>query len=516
MPASPHIAELLAPDGVVAKVMGEGFEVRPQQRRMAEGVARAMETASHLLVEAGTGTGKSFAYLLPAALRAAVHGEVVVISTHTISLQEQLIQKDLPLIKGVIERLSEQGALPPAQTASGEHAAIKGVLVKGRGNYVSVRRLKLASERQDRLFADAAARRSLHVIEDWAMTTLDGTLSTLPPIERMGVWDKVQSDSGNCMGKKCPTYQQCFFQRARAEMDGANILVCNHALFFSDLALRSQDVGFLPAYKHVIFDEAHNIEEVASEHFGVGLTEGRVQHLLTTLYAPRSGKGYLPQLSLASGDTESITRAMALVIGWRAFFGHVAGRRKSSAEAKSAAARSVGTVNRSHPCVGRHQNIWRRRSSIAASRASRQPSRRGPVRFQRASSSRKSRTEVRRPRAGAAYGINGERWRQRGRRLAQADAGVRTNRSGPAAQGAVVHQGAQRGDDQRDAGDAHHEGGRAHRTPRNGVRPHHAAAGVRGRGGDAARQPVQLCQAGGVLCGPARTRPAARRARAAD
>ncbi|HEX2837142.1 MAG TPA: helicase C-terminal domain-containing protein [Phycisphaerales bacterium] len=313
MPASLHIAELLAPDGVVAKVMGEGFEVRPQQRRMAEGVARAMETASHLLVEAGTGTGKSFAYLLPAALRAAVHGEVVVISTHTISLQEQLIQKDLPLIKGVIERLSEQGALPPAQTASGEHAAIKGVLVKGRGNYVSVRRLKLASERQDRLFADAAARRSLHVIEDWAMSTLDGTLSTLPPIERMGVWDKVQSDSGNCMGKKCPNHQQCFFQRARAEMDGANILVCNHALFFSDLALRSQDVGFLPAYKHVIFDEAHNIEEVASEHFGVGLTEGRVQHLLTTLYAPRSGKGYLPQLSLASGDTESITRAMALV-----------------------------------------------------------------------------------------------------------------------------------------------------------------------------------------------------------
>lgn len=313
MPASTLITELLAPDGIVAKVMGDGFEVRPQQRRMAEGVARAMETASHLLVEAGTGTGKSFAYLLPAALRAAVHGEVVVISTHTISLQEQLIQKDLPLIKGVIERLSEQGALPPAQTASGEHAAIKGVLVKGRGNYVSVRRLKLASERQDRLFADAAARRSLHVIEDWAMSTLDGTLSTLPPIERMGVWDKVQSDSGNCMGKKCPNHQQCFFQRARAEMDGANILVCNHALFFSDLALRSQDVGFLPAYKHVIFDEAHNIEEVASEHFGVGLTEGRVQHLLTTLYAPRSGKGYLPQLSLASGDTESITRAMGLV-----------------------------------------------------------------------------------------------------------------------------------------------------------------------------------------------------------
>lgn len=313
MPADSLIADLLAPAGVVAGVMGDGFEVRPQQRRMAEGVARAMDTASHLLVEAGTGTGKSFAYLLPAALRAAVYGEVVVISTHTISLQEQLVQKDLPLIQGVIARLAAQGALPPAQTPTGEHAAVKSVLVKGRGNYVSVRRLRLASERQDRLFADPAARRSLHVIEDWALSTLDGTLSTLPAVERMGVWDKVQSDSGNCMGKKCPNHAQCFFQRARGEMDGANILVCNHALFFSDLALRSQDVGFLPAYKHVIFDEAHNVEEVAGEHFGVALSEGRVQHLLSTLYSGRSGKGYLPQLSLSGGDTEAVSRALGLV-----------------------------------------------------------------------------------------------------------------------------------------------------------------------------------------------------------
>ncbi len=321
---SSTIAELLAPGGVVASLMGDGFEVRPQQRRMAEGVSLAMDSASHLLVEAGTGTGKSFAYLLPAALRAAVHGEVVVISTHTISLQEQLVQKDLPLICAVVERLAKEGLLPPAQTPTGEHAKIKSVLVKGRGNYVSVRRLKLASERQDKLFADAAARRSLHVIEDWAMSTLDGTLSTLPAIERMGVWDKVQSDSGNCMGKKCPTYQQCFFQRARGEISGANILVCNHALFFSDLALRSQDVGFLPAYRHVIFDEAHNVEEVAGEHFGVSLSEGRVHHLLSTLHAPRSGKGYLPGLILSAGETDSVSRALALVdrasTAARAFF----------------------------------------------------------------------------------------------------------------------------------------------------------------------------------------------------
>ncbi len=310
------IADLFAQGGVVAHAMGggrEGFEPRPQQKKMAEGVAAAMESASHLLVEAGTGVGKSFAYLLPAALRAAVHGEVVVISTHTISLQEQLINKDIPVIQGVIAALAAKGQLPPAQTATGEHAAVKSVLVKGRGNYVSVRRLQLASERQDKLFADAAARRSLHVIEDWATGTLDGTLSTLPAVERMGVWDKVQSDSGNCMGKKCPRYEQCFFQNARKQMDGANILVCNHALFFSDLALRTQDVGFLPAYKHVIFDEAHNIEEVAGEHFGTSLSEGRVNHLLGTLYSARTGKGYLPQLGLSVDDSSAVTRAMGLV-----------------------------------------------------------------------------------------------------------------------------------------------------------------------------------------------------------
>jgi Rad3-related DNA helicase len=130
----------------------------------------------------------------------------------------------------------------------------------------------------------------------------------------MGIWDKVQSDSGNCMGKKCPNYEACFYQTARKRLDGANLLVCNHALFFSDLALRSQDAGFLPAYQHVIFDEAHNVEEVAGEHFGASLSEGRVQHLLTTLYQPRTGKGYLPQVQLTSADTSGVERAITLVV----------------------------------------------------------------------------------------------------------------------------------------------------------------------------------------------------------
>jgi ATP-dependent DNA helicase DinG len=310
-------AALLAPNGPVASAMrevaGAGFEPRPQQSRMCEGVALAMQRSSTLLVEAGTGTGKSFAYLLPAALRCVLYGQNVVVSTHTISLQEQLIQKDLPVIQRVIDALVESGSLPEPATPDGKARPLKPVLVKGRGNYVSVRRLKLASERQDKLFSDPAARRSLHVIEDWAYTTRDGTVSSLPAIERWGVWDKVQSDSGNCMGKKCPNYEQCFFQSARREMEESNLFVCNHALFFSDLALRAQDAGFLPRYEHAIFDEAHTVEEVAGEHFGASLSEGRVAHLLAGLYQSRTGKGYLSQLSLISEDLRALERTIALV-----------------------------------------------------------------------------------------------------------------------------------------------------------------------------------------------------------
>jgi ATP-dependent DNA helicase DinG len=315
-------ADILSSGGPISKRLGEGFESRPEQVRMAEAVAAAMEAKSHLLVEAGTGVGKSYAYLVPAMLR-ALKGERVVIATNTISLQEQLVEKDIPLLTELVTALAtpqDDVDRDPEATPPGIHA----VLVKGRGNYVSIRRLKLASERQDRLFGDPAARRSLHVIEDWAMTTTDGTLSSLPPLERGGVWDKVQSDSGNCMGRRCPTYEQCFYQRARADLDRANLLICNHALFFSDLALRSQEVGFLPEYHHVILDEAHHVEDVAGEHFGVSLAEGRVAHLLTTLHHARTGKGYLSHLPLLAGEPDAVSRAIRLVdqaaAASRAFF----------------------------------------------------------------------------------------------------------------------------------------------------------------------------------------------------
>ncbi len=342
------IRHILSDSGPIAAALGDRFESRPEQTAMAIAIARTMEKKSHLLVEAGTGVGKSFAYLVPAIVRALTKGEVVIIATNTIALQEQLVNKDIPLLRAILDpedAAAESGdgseggnqhtesdpgfdpdgdaewdSVPISEDPSDRNEIVpprirlKPVLVKGRGNYVSIRRLRLASQRQEKLFSDAAARRSLHAIEDWAYTTKDGTLSTLPQLERPGVWDKVQSDSGNCMGRKCPNHKECYYQTARRELEGANLLICNHALFFSDLALRAQEVGFLPKYHHVILDEAHNVEDVAADHFGISLSEGRVQHLLTTLYHPKTGRGYLPQLGLMANNTESIDLAFRRVV----------------------------------------------------------------------------------------------------------------------------------------------------------------------------------------------------------
>ena len=336
MPPGP--AAILGLDGPIARALGPDYEPREQQLRMAERVAAAMERRETLLVEAGTGVGKSFAYLVPAIQRCLGRGETVVVATNTIALQEQLIERDIPLLQSTVlpansdadrglespppcvaegggsEALPLQGpgagAFQPRADWTGD---LRACLVKGRGNYVSIRRLRLASARQDKLLTDAAARRSLHVIEDWAYETTDGTLSTLPPVERMGVWDKVQSDSPNCMGRKCAHYDECFYQAARRRMERSNLLICNHALFFSDLALRTRGTGFLPKYDHVILDEAHGVEDVAAEHFGLSLSEGRVNHLLGTLYQARTQRGYLANLMNLHNDIGSVERAVALV-----------------------------------------------------------------------------------------------------------------------------------------------------------------------------------------------------------
>ncbi|MEN6492825.1 MAG: helicase C-terminal domain-containing protein [Thermoguttaceae bacterium] len=272
--------DILGPSGRIAARL-TNYEHRPEQLAMAEAVAEAIENKRHLVVEAGTGVGKSFAYLVPAILASAgekVDGEPrrrVVISTHTISLQEQLMRKDLPFLRSIV---------PEEFTA---------VLVKGRGNYLSLRRLQNALQRASSVFSEPEEFEQLRQIDAWSKTTADGSLAELDFRPLPQVWDEVASDHGNCMGRKCPLYKDCFYYRARRRIANAQILVVNHALLFSDLALRMQGASILPNYDVLIFDEAHNIEAVAGEHLGLGVTSGQVEYTLGKLYNDRTNRGLL-------------------------------------------------------------------------------------------------------------------------------------------------------------------------------------------------------------------------------
>ncbi len=283
------IDSLLGPTGQVAQNW-PGFESRPQQVAMAEAVAEALERKRKLLVEAGTGVGKSFAYLVPAVRALAKDKNLrIVVSTHTIGLQEQLLSKDIPFL---------QSALP---------FEFRPVLVKGRGNYVSLRRLRGAQQRMGTLLHDTTAAQQLVQIGRWSRLTTDGTRGDLPFQPAPSAWDLVESDSGNCLGRKCPHYSDCFYFRARKAAYAGNLLIVNHALFFSDLALRRVGAGLLPDYHAVIFDEAHTLEDVAADHLGLSVTQGGVEYLLNQIFSPRSFKGVLAM----HGDTQDFARVEA-------------------------------------------------------------------------------------------------------------------------------------------------------------------------------------------------------------
>jgi ATP-dependent DNA helicase DinG len=265
---------ILGPGGAIARRL-PGYEARTEQLQMAGAVARAIDDRTHLMVEAGTGVGKSFAYLVPAILAAAEAGKKVVVSTHTISLQEQLLQKDLPFLRAV---------MPQEFTA---------VLVKGRSNYISLRRMEAAAARAGSVFQYPDEFDQLSAIRAWSRSTEDGSRSDLDFRPLPAVWDAVASENGNCLGRKCPRYKDCFYFQARRRMWSANILVVNHALFLSDLALRAAGASFLPDYEVAIFDEAHTLEAVAGEHLGLKVTSGQFEYTLGRLFNDRTGKGLL-------------------------------------------------------------------------------------------------------------------------------------------------------------------------------------------------------------------------------
>lgn len=301
--------QVLGPDGRIAQRL-RGYESRPQQRQMAAAVEEAIARKEHLIVEAGTGTGKSFAYLVPAILAVTADSNRrsesrdddrddpspfaarrsrrrVIISTHTISLQEQIIQRDLPFLNAVL----------PLEFSA--------VLVKGRTNYHSLRRLQGAVARSNSLLADPDELRQLQQIVEWSRATTDGSLSDLPFSPASRVWDEVQSEHGNCLGRTCPTYEACFYYKARRRVWNADILVVNHALFFSDLALRREGASVLPDYDVVIFDEAHTVEQVAGDHLGLSVSSGQVDYHLNRLYNDRTQKGLLVKKRLSERELEA-------------------------------------------------------------------------------------------------------------------------------------------------------------------------------------------------------------------
>jgi len=271
-------ADMLDKGGLISQKLPR-FDARPQQVAMARMIEIALEGKQHALIEAGTGVGKSFAYLLPAIDHTVRTGERVVISTHTIALQEQLVQKDIPFLRSVYpEKFSA-------------------VLLKGRSNYVGLRRLKRTSDRVDFVLPDGRHQEELQRIIDWVYVTKDGTRSDLPFEPSLPVWERVNSDAGDCMGRRCPTYKECFYQYSRRRADEAKILIVNHALFFSDLALRLRGRGFLPEYHAVVLDEAHTVEDVAGDHLGAEVSSTRLPYLFNVLYNEKTQKGLLDALA---------------------------------------------------------------------------------------------------------------------------------------------------------------------------------------------------------------------------
>ncbi len=295
------VAGLLAERGPVARELG-AFEDRPSQRDMAAYTADVYNDGGVALLEAGTGVGKSFAYLVPALLWARDNGERTVVSTNTINLQEQLVGKDLPILARAL--------------ASPDHTP-SFALLKGWRNYLCLARLEQARAGRDSLFDDARAS-ELEALAAWAGRTSDGSLADLTDEPSGEVWDSVAAESDLCTRLKCPHFEHCFLFQARRRAAEADVVVVNHHLLASDLAVRMAadnwlEAAVLPPYRRLVLDEAHHLEDVAATHLGTQVSAVGVQRLLARL--ERNGRGLLPAIAvqLARRDDPSSSASRDLV-----------------------------------------------------------------------------------------------------------------------------------------------------------------------------------------------------------
>src|SRR6266511_254133 len=264
----------------------KNFEFRPQQQEMAAAVAHALEEERHLVVEAGTGVGKSLAYLTPAILRAVEQHKKAIVSTHTINLQEQLLYKDIPILKKI---------LPVEFDAA---------LIKGRQNYVCPRRLERALQQANELFT-GPEQNELNRLGEWARTTRDGSLSDLPVEPDPKVWIQVCSEAHICTQKTCGQDPRCFYQQARKRLLAADVLVINHTLLFILLIgpeiQEERKSEFIFPNDFLILDEAHTVEQVASKQIGIGVSQYGLRSTIQRLYNSRTRKGLFTVMRDAAG-----------------------------------------------------------------------------------------------------------------------------------------------------------------------------------------------------------------------
>jgi ATP-dependent DNA helicase DinG len=277
------VIALLGEHGPVARELGS-YEDRQSQRDLSAHLVDGYNDGGVLLLEAGTGVGKSFAYLVPALAWARANGERTVVSTNTINLQEQLVGKDLPLLR---RALTDEQHEPTF------------ALLKGWRNYLCRLRLDTATANQSSLLEGEKLEELLNITA-WAAHTSDGTLADLPVQPSSEVWDEVAAEADLCTRLRCPHFDRCFVFQARRRAAQADVVVVNHHLLAADLAVRQasdnwEEAAVLPAYKRLILDEAHHLEDVAAGHLGVQVSSRGVQRLLNRLERSR-GKGLLPAL----------------------------------------------------------------------------------------------------------------------------------------------------------------------------------------------------------------------------
>ncbi len=298
-PLDAEFAASCISEGGSLSVMSENFEERPVQVRLLKSIANAFNKGQVGAFEAGTGVGKSYAYLIPAILWAAQNKERVVISTGTINLQQQLSEKDIPAAQKILGK------------------EVKAILVKGRNNYVCLRRLEELGKERD-LFTNESE--ALEKIREWAKTSPSGSRSDLSFFPPENVWSRVASESDACMGLHCPFRDKCFVMSLRREASDAQILVVNHHLLFADIESRMNGVGYddsavLPPYRRIVFDEAHGIENAATSFFSEQITRMKIIKQMNLLYRKRrsSYAGYiftLVALSTQEDTSDDVAEAM--------------------------------------------------------------------------------------------------------------------------------------------------------------------------------------------------------------